>query len=260
MSSESHTHHHDHHQGGQLADHPDADMHGMLVVGDQTVYLSHLPMFGHPHHDVQAILEVHLSGDGDDPQATYVEDRRGSGERVYTLAPERFFLRHLVTPEPGRECLCEFTGKLYRGHFERGGTPLLSKVTITVDHVVHFRQFDPRADAPENLEYVLFGKGDERFLAHLITRPPDFDQVLSVRASGQNFSDDDLQQGPTLFIPGRANRASDRLKPGERITAMVRGASGQVELEIGTEVYFEEGELGATFSQRQTMEEKRAGF
>lgn len=258
--SGSHAHHHDHHHGGQLADHPEADVHGMLVVGEQTVYLSHLPMFGHPHHDVQAILEARFTGEGSDPQAAYAEDRRTSGVRMYTLKPELFFLQHLVTPEPGQECLCEFSGELYRGHFERDGSTPLFEVTVFIDHVVHFRQFDPQADKPVVQHYILFGKGDECFLAHLITQPPDFDQVVSARLSGEKLSDDDLRQGPTLFFPRRANDATNRLRPGERVSAEVAGGSRLLQLEIGTELYFEEGELGETFSQNQTPNEKQAGF
>jgi len=32
-------------------------VHGMLVVGAETVFLSHLPMFDHRQHDAQTILE-----------------------------------------------------------------------------------------------------------------------------------------------------------------------------------------------------------
>lgn len=258
--SDSHAHHHDHHGDHQLAGHPDADVHGMLVVGERTVYLSHLPMFGHPHHDVQAILEAHFTAEGSDPQAAYAEDRRASGERMYTLKPEPFVLQHLVRPEPGQECLCEFIGELYRGHFERDGHVLLSEVTVVVDHIVHFRQFDPRADMPVVLHELLFGTGEECFLAHFISRPPDFDQVVSARVTGEAVSDDELRKGPTLFFPRRANDATNRLQPGERVSAEVAGGTRPITLEIGEELYFEEGELGETFSTSQTPDEKQAGF
>jgi hypothetical protein len=221
-------HAHDHDHGDEQATHPQAAVHGMLVVGERTVYLSHLPMFGHPRHDVQAILEVRLTGDEQEVQATYAEDRRRSGEPVYTLEPEHFV-----------------TGTLYRGHFERGGDPLLQHVTVTVDQVVHFRQFDPEADKPVIQHYLLFGRGDERFLAHLITSPPDFDQVVSVQVTGHDFSDDDLRAGPTLFFPRRRNTSRDRLRAGEQVSAEMQGGSGLVRLEIGNEFYFEEDELAA---------------
>ena len=40
-------------------------------------------------------------------------------------------------------------------------------VNVTVTRVVHFRKFDPAATKPAQLEYLLFGKGTELFLAHL---------------------------------------------------------------------------------------------
>ena len=47
----------------------------------------------------------------------------------------------------------------------------------------------------------MFGKGDELFLAHLITRPPDFDQILSVKVSGHAFTDAELGQGVRIISP-----------------------------------------------------------
>jgi hypothetical protein len=50
------------------------------------------------------------------------------------------------------------------------------------------------------LEYLLFGKGNESFLAHLITRPPDFDQILSVK-TGQKFTDEERATASQLWFP-----------------------------------------------------------
>jgi hypothetical protein len=258
----NHGDHHAHAHGGQTAmeeaAHPEADVHGMLMVGEEAVFLSHLPMFGHDHHDVQAILAVHLSDGAGDPQAAYADDRRRTGEGIYTLEPRHFFLPHIVEPEPGQECLCEITGDIYRGHFERGGIDILPNVTATIDQVVHFRRFDPHAVPLPHLTYLLFGAGDELFLAHLITRPPDFDQVVSV-AIGGALPAAELRQGPTLAVPGRANRIGERLQPGERVAAVLEGGAA-IAIEVGREFYLEEGELGLAFSQEQTREEKAAGF
>ena len=76
-------------------------VHGMLMVGEETIYLSHLPMFMSPHN-YQAILEVTLTSKGSDPQAIYANDRRTTGEKIYTFMPERFVLTELVSPDPKR--------------------------------------------------------------------------------------------------------------------------------------------------------------
>src|SRR5215211_5647600 len=65
---------------------PTCGVHNQMMVGEQTIYLSHLPMFmfnpRHHEHNFQVILEVTLSGPD---QATYVADRTiHPNERMYT--------------------------------------------------------------------------------------------------------------------------------------------------------------------------------
>ena len=59
----------------------------MLIVGEQTVFLSHLPMFGSPH-DYQVILEAGFAKPGGNPQADYFNDRKRTGTKQYTLEPD----------------------------------------------------------------------------------------------------------------------------------------------------------------------------
>ncbi|MBR1366611.1 MULTISPECIES: hypothetical protein [Bradyrhizobium] len=61
-----------HHHHKPDAEHP--SVHGMLMVGEARVLMSHLPMF-HAPHDQQIILETTLSAPGFDPQRKYVDDR-----------------------------------------------------------------------------------------------------------------------------------------------------------------------------------------
>jgi hypothetical protein len=245
---------------------PTFDMHGQLIVGEGPIYLSHLPMFmfdpkRHPHN-FQVLLEVTFApSGGDDPQATYLADRRQSGERIYTLQPANFHMIDLVAPEGGRPLLRSFTGDIVRGHFERGGTPLVRNVPVEVVRVVYFQEFQPGAQ-PSDLEYVLFGTPDQAFAAHVITRPPDFDQVLAVRLAGVDLDEASLRRGVRVAVPGRANAIGERLRAGERVAGEVRGveAAQTIEVEPLTELYVEEGELGEQFSQEPTDEEIAAGM
>ena len=122
-------------------------------------------------------------------------------------------------------------------------------VGVNVAWVVHFRKFDPDADQLPQLEYLLFGKGQERFLAHLITRPPDFDQILSVKVAGHTFTDEELRRGVHITFPGRANAPEARIEEGEKVSGriLVEGNKGpetsEIQLEAGVEFYFEAGEL-----------------
>jgi hypothetical protein len=62
-------------------------VHGMLMVGEARVLMSHLPMF-HAPHDYQIILETSLSVPGFDPRKKYVDDRNATQTRIYTWVPE----------------------------------------------------------------------------------------------------------------------------------------------------------------------------
>jgi hypothetical protein len=229
--------------------------HNMLVFGEKTIYLSHLPMFDgvtpdktdytSPHR-YQVILKASFHRGAQNLQSIYTNDRReNAGVRIYTLMPEDFVLPKLAS---GKPTLTGFTAKVFRGHLEKGGRaiPGLAAVEVKIDRVVHFRKFSPQATKPAELKYLLFGDGQETFLAHYISQPPDFDQVLSVKVGDHGFTDADLGSGIEVTIPGSRNQASDRLKEAQEvagITQMTGGRQSKLNLKTGKVIYFEEGEL-----------------
>jgi hypothetical protein len=149
-------------------------------------------------HDYQAIFEVRLSKEGlDEPKAVYVNDRKAHPEvKMYSLlATEPFVLVGLVTPAnpqdpqptPRRS---SFPGNIWRGHFEASPpmehavpqgerVPQLDNTNAHVTNVILFRRLDPYVQALPQLAYVLFGTVQELFLVHVISQPPDFDQILT---------------------------------------------------------------------------------
>jgi hypothetical protein len=224
--------------------------HGQLIFGTERIYLSHLPMFmfdpsRHPHN-YQVIMEVDLPDDGMDPKAKYIADRKANPDtRVYTLDPEEFAMSDLISNDTDQP-IRSFKGDIYRGHFERGGTQILSNVSFNVKNIIYSQKFDPKAENLKSLEYLLFGHGKEIFAAHIITKPPDFDQVLAVESVNPALIDDELNAGILLTFLGRENNSTMRLKegenaPGERSTRDASGA--KLEINIGEEIYFEENEL-----------------
>lgn len=244
--------HGDSHEMGDMsgvADGEDeAGGHGMAMIGRKTVFLSHLPMFG-PPHDYQVILEAELARAGADPQQAYFEDRQNNpDDRLYTLKPVPFVLPHILPVEGNTPKETSFIGSVFRGHFEREEThptPVASGVTVNVKNVIHGRKFTPDAPPPESLEYILFGLGDETFLAHLITSPPDFDQLIQVTLDHE-VSAEELRKGPRVTIPSRSNSAD------ERITSTVGNIEAALHLDDSTvtititpgiEYYREEDEL-----------------
>jgi len=214
----------------------------MLVFGEQQIFLSHLPMF-HAPHDFQVLLQVRLRSDVGDPEALYRQDRSKSGEKVYTWVPKKFVLQDLLAPTTP---LRSMAGTLFRGHFERGGTPITSAaVTAEVVRVLHGRRLTPGSEAMSSPRYLLVGTAAEPFLVHLITRPPDFDQVTAVQLAkdGPTF-DGGI---PVLEIPDRKNTQDDRLREGESVQAVIlpEQGGGRLQITVRTEVYFETGDLAS---------------
>lgn len=154
------------------------------------------------------ILEVTFAD-----QERYMKDRREHRTtKIYMLEPEVFVLPDLVSANPKRKPLRSLKARrVVRGHLERKDplpVPVLQDVEVSVQRVTHFRQFDPKAKKPARLEYLLFGKGQELFLAHLITAPPDFVQMLAVKVTGHAFTDEELAQGVSVGFPGSTNTAA----------------------------------------------------
>jgi hypothetical protein len=241
--------------------------HNMLVVGEEAVFLSHLPMFqerGQPPmpHRYQVILEVTFPD-----QDRYAKDRREHpGTKIYMLSPEEFVLPDLAPTDPKQKPLGSFKALVVtRGHFEREGrVAILRDVEVTVKGVRHFHRFDPKAKRPAHLEYLLFGKGQELFLAHLITSPPDFDQMLAVKVTGHTLTDEDLAKGIAVAFPGTKNAPASRLQEKQVASGEVRLANApattKVQVEVSRELFFEEGELRVPAVMETTPTERRAGF
>lgn len=253
MNACEHDMQHGHHGSG--GDRPAG--HGMAIVGESTVFLSHLPMFMSPH-DYQVILEVTFTNQGSNPQRVYVEDRKQHrNEKLYTFEPTRdFILPDLFASDPHHPApLKSFRGNIYRGHFERFPTQhaqeqarIGSNVVANVVNVVYARKFAPEAKDLDQLEYVLFGRGQELFLAHVITKPPDFDHILAVKVAGQPLTDEELRRGIPIKFPGRANAIQKRINAEDTKLSGVIEVAGKpvpVEIEPGVEFYFETGDLAS---------------
>lgn len=252
----------------KMHDEPREPPHNMIVVGEKTVFLSHLPMFMTPHN-FQVILEATFSSGGKSVQEIYTKDRENNKQtKMYTLRPEESFkLPTLFTPNPPARG--SFKGTLFRGHLEKGGEEIegLTNIDVNVKRVVYAQTLDRSSVKPDKLSYLLFGSQEELFMAHVIAKPPDFDQILSVKISNAP-TDDELNRGVRVVILDRQNSASRRIKEKEKLVGQghVTGAHQflQLQIEAAVEFYFEEGELSSTKMSNKmfdpTPEEGKAGF
>jgi hypothetical protein len=252
--------------------------HNMMLVGTKGAFLSHLPMFGpegsgpkfDSPHRFQVILEATFTDGGRNLTDVYFKDRiKNPTVKMYTLNPDFFVLSRL---DPKGTALKKFRGSaLLRGHLERGGKSFIGDFDnppeggafdVNVVNVIHFHEFDRKAAKPATQEYLLFGKSSELFLAHLITKPNDFDQIISVKMD-QPFSDDELREGRRIVFFNRSNTAKGRLKENVRDSGMLQipgAASRTVQVEVVKEFYFEEGELFMPPLDKPTEEERKSGF
>ncbi len=251
--------------------HPDCGQHNMMIVGEQTIFLSHLPMF-HGEHRFQVIVEAGFAADGISLDRVYADDRQKNPTvKMYTLRPEAIFvLPRLFSGDP-ETLLGSFPGTIFRGHLERGGRELaqLSHIEVNVKRVIYAEEIGRHADrtGSDELTYILFGGPSELFLAHSIAQPPDFDQLLGVTVAGHQFTEEELARGVAVTVPDRPNAPTQRLRAGETTDARghVTGALTFLPLEVNVtaEYYFEEGELtGAQTAEafEPTPLEIEAGF
>jgi hypothetical protein len=225
-----------------------AASHGMLVVGSNPAFFYHLPMFMSPH-DYQVILEGTFSQGTRDAHGIYREDRdRNPKTHVYTFAPVPFVLTDLFPPAPKRK---QIQGDLFRGHFESPpeypAEPVRigSGLDVNISNVMFVQKLLPVPASLTALEYLLFGKGEDLFLAHLITKKGDFDQVLSAAVRGHQFVDDELRHGVRIRFAQRANTSSQRLAEGkpEAATAHVLGKDLAIQVEPRVEFYMSQRDL-----------------
>lgn len=186
---------------------------------------------------------------------------------------------NLISPATEDARVSSFTGTIVRGHFERetgpSGRPVVQpfdiewfplphRVEIDVTRVIYAHEFSFHPAPLAQLEYRLFGAGDDLFLAHRITMPHDFDQLLPTRIDGHTFADKELQRG-IITVPDRPNSVSDRLMDGGTVAVEARDAAtgilpaAGIQLAAGQELYFEESELHFP-AIADTEAESDAGF
>jgi hypothetical protein len=226
------------------AEHP--AVHGMLMVGQARVLMSHLPMF-HAPHDYQIILETSLSAPGFDPQKKYVDDRNATQTRTYTWVPKPFVLSDLLRSHAVPPTM---VGTIFRGHFERGGIAITGDdVEARLERILYSRRLVASDPALAERRYVMFGSPSEPFLAHVITRPPDFDQVtaIEIAAPCADWLAGWEGVGISLKIDGTARSPDTALREGDQVSATrLDGlATGSAVLTVRREFYLETGDLAS---------------
>jgi hypothetical protein len=218
---------------GELSGSTSLAGHGMVVFGEQTIYLYHLPMW-HGVHAWQIILEASMDTQS---LALYQADRV-AGSHLNTFSPKSFALAQI---KPG----FKIAGTLFHGHFEQGGTPLAQGIesVLTVQRVVMIKALNPNETKRTTPMYRVFGHGTKWFAAHVASHNPDFDQVLDINPVPNLLSEANLNAGVNVQIPGGSNDAASRPVSGAQLSGQMTGGI-EMPVSVLDETYFSESDLG----------------
>jgi hypothetical protein len=221
-------------------------LHGMRIVGEQNIYLSHMGLFHSSCHDYQGIFEVTLEGQNN-PQSKYLNAQKSNpNQNEFTLEPTKDF----ILPDLASGKIVSFTASIFASQYEdipkdiRPSEALDRNVTVKVKRVLYFRQFNPGAKQPEFSEYLLFGSGrNEQLAAHLIAAPPDFDQIVALKTP-LPLTNTELAKAVRLVLPNRptpnANaNLSQAIKRGEKPAVRVNGKEPNKFIEGGPQYFLE---------------------
>jgi hypothetical protein len=220
---------------------PTVAMHGQLMLGQSLSY--HLPVFitdpwSHPHN-FQVVLELALPPDA---RAAIEADQAAHPDSIYTAAPPIFAQTSLVIDVPGHPRKNGFAELVvYRNHFEQADRVRVARSPAPIVRILHFRELAPDLPKPAELAYVVFGSSDGLFLAHMLSSPPDFDQVLEVEVDGVPAAVK-MAAGFSLSFGARSNKVEERLKVGEEISCATGGGDA-ISVRVIAEPYCEIGEL-----------------
>jgi len=217
-------------------------IHGMRIVGEQSIYLLHMGLFNNSCHDYQGLFEVSFEG-ANHPQTVYLDaQKKNSNQNEFTIEPTQKF----VLPELAAGKFTSFKAKVYSGQYERSATnPKLldGDVTVKVKRVLHFRQFEAGVKQPPTSEYLLFGNTVEQLAAHLITASPDFDQIVAVKTP-LPLTNADLAKAVRLVLPNRPTpnakvNLAQALKLGDKPAVQVNGQQPNRAIEAGNQYFLE---------------------
>lgn len=183
------------------------DIHGFVMVGIETLFVYHLPMFFMQDHRYQLILQVSLP---EYAMKQYIRDRLQHPDEVYIFnnVPEDL----MTLPQIHNGQLTSFIADISRGAPGPDGPnpAFIHNVRATIKRVVYFRPFDDNLNYPTYLSYILFGAGNEAHMAHFLTKYPDFDQVLDLAEVPSWLPSPQLEAGVPINIPGLHNCPGDK--------------------------------------------------
>lgn len=218
--------------------------HAFIVVGKQTLFMCHQIMLSMPEHNHESVFEITLP---DDIRAAILKERTELGA-THFLANSAGSERTLdkLASRNGQKVTADIwnffpSPEDWGKEWPWAGAPNFQNVPVTI--VRDVREIAIGDPVEQDFEsYLLFGKGDEAHLYHLVRNRPDYDHVLSLRASPAEIPPDLLEAGCVISIldlprEKRFPPCSNPLPEG-LYTASAVGIAQPFRIEVGRSFWF----------------------
>ena len=187
--------------------------HAFIMMGRQTLFISHLTMYGMEEHNFQIVLQARLPSEA---MRQYCEDRKAHVNNTYFLgnSPSDLF----TVPDMSSGLRTSFVADIFRGmpqlkKYESwpwaDQTPVIRGVPLEIERVVYFRHLSMTFEAPTTITYMLFGAGNEAHMTNYQTKIPDFDQVISLAEAPSWLTSTQLRSG--VHVSSNAQRTANTI-------------------------------------------------
>jgi hypothetical protein len=173
--------------------------HGYFMIGTETLYLSHMPMFTVERHMYQVVLRATLPAD---VMQQYQAGRKTGPTVPYNLTNSQDDPYTLPELRSGRRT--SFKADIYKEYSNADAAPVdppfATEVPVQIEQIVHLHHFNFEIPRPEHLAYVLFGSGGEAHLTHYIARDPDYQHIVTLGSVPNWLSADQIEGSVELTI------------------------------------------------------------
>ncbi|MDY0811354.1 hypothetical protein [Kitasatospora purpeofusca] len=180
----------------------DAPRHGhrFLLIGVDTIFAYHLPLYHVEVHAFQLITKFGLDGS---LRKKYLEDLSHHEDRqvYYSLFSEGHWPLKEIVDGTRHELPVELERVTVDESGNRTFTKIVdeTKATSRKEDVVHYKPLDA-TEYPDLLTYLAFGDGSEVHLAHQLAASPNWDEVITT-TDPSGFEQSDLEHATAVTIP-----------------------------------------------------------
>jgi hypothetical protein len=150
------------------------DLHGFVMMGMAKIFFCHLAMLHVNNHRYQLIFPAEI---GANDMEVYLKTRKENPNKALIIGNHNpMILKDLIAAG-------SFLADAYIGMPDSTSKPFLTP-TVNVKTPLLFQHLDPDAeDYPEYITYYIYGTDSELHISHLISKAPNFQQELDIKAS-----------------------------------------------------------------------------